>query len=292
MRKAPALIVRHRRMTLVIGVILACLMAIAAISVSVELYQAGAALPIVLAPQIFFLIAVGFLKLAYDRWATSTICLYISADGLVLPGMSTRRIPWIDVRSVRCISSTPTLEHATSPRHYLLLEADVPAISRSQPGLLWWRAQQLVFDVSQLDASKDAILEAFYRFHPAAVADAEVARAHAAAAKSNVRRRRLPIGATIMLSSRYIRAKTAPLQAGCREIWSTVEAAWRRLAPQVRREARLIMLGAVIVQRTTAVYAQRLALMLRDVTMTNLARGHRGVRVAAFAVRHRFVRSV
>jgi len=291
MRKAPALIVRHRRMTLVIGVLLACLMVIAAICVSIGLYLADATLAIVLVPQIFVLIAVGLLKLAYDRWATSTVCLCVSADGLLLPGMSTRRIPWIDVRSVRCISSTPTPEHATKPRHYLLLEADVPAVSRSQPGLLWWRAQQLVFDVSQLDASRDAILEAFYRFHPAAVADAEVASAQTAAAKSDGERPRLPMAATIRLCAQHIRAKSAPLLAA-QDMWSDAVVTWHRLALQVRREAQLVMLGAAIVRRTTVSYAQRLVRIARDVTLTNLARGQRSARVAAVAVRHRFVRSV
>jgi len=279
-------------MTLVIGILLACLMAIASIAVSIQLHHADAALAVVLAPQIFFLIAVAFLKLAYDRWAISTVCLCISADGLLLPGMSTRRIPWIDVRSVRCISSTPTPEHATRPRQYLLLEADVPAVSRNRPGLLWWRTQLVVFDVSQLDTSKDVILEAFYRYHPAAVADAEVARAQTAGAKSNAERPRLPMAETIRFGAQCIRANTASLLADCREMWSAVAAAWHRLVPHVRREARLVMLGAAIVQRTTASYAQRLALTLRDMTMTNLARGHRGVRVAAAVIRHRFVRSV
>jgi hypothetical protein len=292
MLNAPALIVRHRPKTLVTGVLLACLMAIAAIAASIRLYLADAALAIVLAPQIFTLVTAGLLKLAYDRWATSLVCLRVSAEGLVLPGLSARRIPWIDVHSVRCISCTPTPEHATMPRQYLLLEADVPAVSRSQPGLLWWRTQQLVLDVSELDTSKDVILEAMYRYNPAAIADAEVARAQTAAPKSNVVRPRLPLTETITFGAQSIRAEAASLLADCRQLWSAAVAARRRLARQVRREARLIMLGAVIVQRTTASYAQRLALILRDLTMTNLARGHRTVRVAAVGIRHRFVRSV
>lgn len=82
MLNAPALVVRHRRVTLVIGVLLTCLMAIASIAVSTGLYLADAALAIVLAPQIFTFISVGLLKVAYDRWATSTVCLCISAEGL------------------------------------------------------------------------------------------------------------------------------------------------------------------------------------------------------------------
>ena len=98
MLNAPALIVRHRHQPLVIGVLLACLMAIASIAVSIGLHPADAALAIVLAPQIFTFITAGLLKLAYDRWATSLVCLRVSAEGLVLPGLSARRIPWIDVR--------------------------------------------------------------------------------------------------------------------------------------------------------------------------------------------------
>jgi hypothetical protein len=295
MRNAPPLIVRHRHLPLVIGVLLACLMAIASIAVSIGLHLADAALAIVLAPQIFTLISVGLLKLAYDRWATVLVCLRVSAEGLVLPGMSTRRIPWIDVHSVRCISCTPTREHATRPRQYLLLEADVPAVSRSQPGLLWWRTQQVVFDVSELDTSKDVILEAIYRYNPAAIADAEVARAQTAApaaAKSKGAHPRLPMVETIAFGVQSIRAKSASLLADCRPMWFAAAATWHRLARQVRREARLTMLGATIVQRTTVSHAQRLALILRDMAMENIARGHRTVREAAVVIRHRFVRSV
>lgn len=291
MLNAPELVVRHRRVTLVIGVLLACLMAIASIAVSIELYLADAALAIVLAPQIFFLIAVGFLKLAYDAWATSTVCLCISAEGLSLPGMTTRRIPWIDVRSLRCISSTPTPEHATRPQQYLLLEADVPAVSRNRPGFLWWRTQLLVLDVSLLDTRKDVILEAVYRYNPAAVAAVDVGRAQTAST-SDAARLHLPMIETLRFGVQCIRAEAAALLADCNEMWSATVVAWHRLAPQVRREARLVMLGAAIVQRTATYHVQRLALMLRDMTMTHLARGHRTARVAAVVIRHRFVRSV
>jgi hypothetical protein len=294
MLNAPALIVRHRRSTLVIGVLLACLMAIASIGVSIELYRSEAALAVVLAPQVFVLIAAGMLKLAYDRWATSLVCLRVSPEGLSLPGMAARRIPWMDVRSVRCIACRPTPEHASRPRQYLLFEVNMPTVSRTgRPGFLWWRAQLLVLDVSELDTSKDVILEAVYRYHPAAVADAEVGRAQpAAAAKSNVARLHLPMPETLRFGAQCIRVEAASLIADCRELWSAAVATWHRLAPQVRREMRLLMLGAAIVQRTTASYAQWLALTLRDMAMANLARGHRGVRVAAVVIRHRFVRSV
>ena len=168
----------------------------------------------------------------------------------------------------------------------------MPAVSRNRPGLLWWRAQVLVLDVSQLDTRKDVILEAVYRYNPAAVADAEVGRAQTAAAKTHAARLHLPMIETLRFGAQCIRAEVASLLADCVELRSAAVAAWHRLAPHVRREARLVMLGAAIVQRTTASYAQRLAATLRDMTMTNLARGHRGVRVAAVVIRHRFVRSV
>src|SRR5262249_51539777 len=140
MLNAPALIVRHRRLTLVIGVLLACLMALAAIGVSIELYRANASFGFVLAPQTFVLIAAIMLKLAYDRWATSLVCLHVSDEGLWLPGMTTRRIPWTDVRSVRCVACRPTREHVARPRHYLLFEVNMPTVSRGGlPGFLWWR---------------------------------------------------------------------------------------------------------------------------------------------------------
>jgi hypothetical protein len=292
MLNAPALIVRHRRFTLVIGVLLTCLMAIATIAVSIELYRAEAALAIVLAPQIFVVIAAAMLKLAYDRWATSMVCLSISPQGLLLPGMSERRIPWIDVRSVRSISSTPTLEHATKPCQYLLFEVEVPAVSRNRPGLLWWRPQVLVLDVSRLDTRKDVVLEAVYRYNPAAVADAEVGRTKAAAARPDAARLRLPMAATIGFYAQCIRVETAALRADCGELWSGAVATWHRLTPLVRREARTLTLGAIALQRNTVWHAQRLVLALRDMTMTNLARGHRTVREAAVVIRHRFVRSV
>jgi hypothetical protein len=293
MLNAPALIVRHRRLRLVIGVVLACLMAIASIGVSIELYRADAALAVVLAPQIFVLIAAGLLKLAYDRWATSLVCLRASAEGLSLPGMAARRIPWMDVRSVRCIACRPTPDHAGRPRQYLLFEVNVPTVSRTgRPGFLWWRAQLLVLDVSELDTSKDVILEAVYCYNPAAVADAEVGRAQPAAAKSKAARLHLLMAERLRFGAQCIRAEVASLLADCGELWSAAVATWHRLAPRVRREMRLVMLGAAIVQRTTASYTQWLALTLRDLTMANLARGHRGVRVAAVVIRHRFVRSI
>ena len=164
-----------------------------------------------------------------------------------------------------------------------------------RPGLLWWRTQQLVLDVSELDTRKEVILEAMYRYNPAAVADAEVAtRANcgASSAQTHAARPRLPMAETITFGAQCIRAEAASLLADCRQMWSAAVAAWHRLAPRVRREARLVMLGAAIVQRTTARYAQQLALILRDMATANLARGHRGVRVAAVVIRHRFVRSV
>lgn len=292
MLNAPALIVRHRRFTLVIGVLLACLMAVATIAISIELYRAEAALAIVLALQIFVVIAVALLKLAYDRWATSMVCLSISAEGLSLPGMSERRIPWIDVRSVRSISSTPTPEHATRPCQYLLFEVEVPAVSRNRPGLLWWRPQVLVLDVSRLDTRKDVILEAVYRYNPAAVADAEVGRAKIPAARSNAVRRHLPMIETIKFSAQCIRVEAASLLADCGELWSGAVATWHRLTPLLRREARILTLGTIALQRNTVWHAQRLVQALRDMTMTNLARGHRTMREAAVVIRHRFVRSV
>lgn len=293
MLNAPALIVRHRRLTLVIGVLLACLMAIAAIGLSIALYRTDAALAVVLAPQLFALIAAGLLKLAYDQWATSLVCLRVSADGLSLPGMSARRIPWMDVRSVRCIACSPTPEHAGRPRHYLLFEVNMPTVSRvGAPGFLWWRAQLLVLDVRELDTSKDVILETVYQFHPAAIADAEVGRAQPAAARSNAPRLRLTMPATIRFGAQSMRAEAASLLADCGELRSAAVATWHRLAPHVRREMRLLMLGAAIVQRATAAHAQWLALTLRDMTLANLERGHRSVRVAAVVIRHRFVRSV
>jgi hypothetical protein len=293
MNKAPVLIVRHRRSTLVIGVLLACLMAIASIAVSIELYRAEASLAIALAPQIFVLIAAGMLKLAYDRWATSLMCLRVSADGLWLPGMAARRIPWTDVRSVRCIACRPTIEHVTRPRQYLLFEVNMPTVSRvGQPGFLWWRAQLLVLDVNELDTAKDVILDAVYRCHPAAVADADVGRTQIAAAKSRAVRLHLPMADTFRFGAQCIRAEAATLLADCRDMFAAAVATWHRLAPHVRREMRLLQIGAAILQRSAAAHAQQLAQTLRDMTLTNLARGHRTVRVAAVVIRHRFVRSV
>jgi hypothetical protein len=293
MLDAPALIVRHRRYTLVVGILLTCLMAIASIALSIEFHRADAALAIVLAPQVFLVIAAALLKLAYHRWATSLVCLRVSAEGLWLPGMSARRIPWADVRSVRCIECRPTPEHAARPRQYLLFEVNMPTISRiGRPGFLWWRAQELVLDVGELDTSKDAILEAVYLYYPAAVADAKVARRQPAVSKSEGVRLRLPIPATVRFCAACVRVEAASLLADCRKMWSAASAAWHRLAPLVRREARLVMLGAAIAHRVTVYHAQCLAAMLRDMTMTNLARGHRTVRVAAVVIRHRFVRSV
>jgi hypothetical protein len=292
MLNAPALIVRHRRYTLVIGILLTCLMAVASIALSLALHRAGAALAVFLAPLIFVLMAAGLLRLAYDRWSKSLVSLRVAAEGLSLPGLSARRIPWTDVRSVRCIDCRPTAEHGGRTRQYLLFEVNMPTISRiGRPGFLWWRAQELVLDVGELDTSKDVILEAVYRFYPAAVADAEVGRKPVEANKSQGVRLRLPIPAAIRFCAQCIRAEAASLLADCKVMWSAAAAAWHRLAPKVRREARLVMLGAAIAQRITIHHAQSLAAMLRDVAMPHLERGHRTVRVAAIVIRHRLVRS-
>ena len=200
MNHAPALIVRHRRFTLVIGVLLACLMAIAAMGVSIELHRAHAALALVLAPQIFVLVAAAMIKLAYDRWATSLVCLSISAEGLALPGIATRPIPWTAIRAVRGICCNPTPEHAITPRHYLLFDVETPAnFGIDRPGIVRRHVAPLpagaplvTLDISELDTSKEAILDAVRRFHPAAVADAEARRSNHPAAGANYGSIRIP----------------------------------------------------------------------------------------------------
>jgi hypothetical protein len=245
----------------------------------------------VLAPQIFVLIAAGLLKLAYQRWATSLVCLRVSRDGLSLPGIAARRIPWADVRSVRSVACTPTPDHTSQPRQYLLFEVNMPTVSRvGQPAFLWWRAQLLVLDVRDLDVGKDAILDAVYRYHPAAVADAEVGRTFAAS-RSAVARVQVPGIESLRFAAQCIRAETVSLLADCGELRAAAVAAWHRAAPHVRREVRLLMLGAAILRRSAAVHVQWLTLTLRDMATANIARGHRTVRVAAVVIRHRFVRS-
>ena len=210
------------------------------------------------------------IKLAYDRWATSLVCLRVSAEGLSLPGMAARRIPWTDVRSVRGISCSPTPEHAMTPRQYLLFEVGRAGGQPSaSPGSLWWRAHLFVLDVSELDTRKDVILDAVYRYNPAAVADADVARAQTAAPAApnpmpRARACRWPRRSAF--GAQCIRAEAAALLADCSEMWPAAVAAWHRLAPRVRREARTALGAAIALQRSTAAHAQQLAQTLRDMT--------------------------
>jgi hypothetical protein len=255
MQNAPALLVRHRRSTLVIGILLACAMAIAAIGVSIELHQAEAAISLVLAPLVFVAIAAGMLRLAYERWSTSTVCLAASAEGLSLPGTSARLIPWSAVRSVRNICCSLTAEYAAEPRQYLLFEIEAaPArgIGRSYAPLV-------VLDVSEVDTSKDVILDAMRYFRSVAVANTNLGReirpAHGAAAAR--------IGLSPLelawLGARRLSVGAAPLAAS------------------VLSDARTLIAAAAALQRTIIAHLQH-ARALRYIAMTRFARGHRFVR--------------
>jgi hypothetical protein len=269
MQNAPTLIVRHRRSTLVIGILLACAMAIAAIGVSIELQQAEAAISLVLAPLVFVAIAAGMLRLAYERWATSMVCLAASHEGLSLPGTSARLIPWSAVRSVRNICCSLTAEYAAEPRQYLLFEIEAaPArgIGRSYAPLV-------VLDVSDVDTSKDVILEAVRRFRSASAVNANLGRtmrpAQAAAARIGLSPLELA-----WLGARRLSVGAAPLAAS------------------VLADARTLVAAASALQRTMIAHLQHHARALRCIAMTRYARGQRFVRVTAIGVRHRLVRSL
>jgi len=300
MNNAPALIVRHRRFTLVIGVLLACLMAIAAMGVSIELHRAQAALALVLLPQIFVVVAAGMIKLAYDRWATSLVCLSVSAEGLSLPGVATRPIPWTAVRSVRGICCNPTPEHAITPRHYMLFDVETPAnFGIDSPGIVRRHVAPLpagaplvTLDISELDTSKEAILDAVRRFHPVAVADAEARRPNHPAAGANDGSIRFPSVDEITAGAQRLYSGATALLARRGEVWPAAVAEWYRLAPRARREARTLVVAAVALQRNTAAHVQHRALRLRAAAAAHLARGQQIMQAAALGIRHRFDRSV
>ena len=300
MNHAPALIVRHRRFTLVIGVLLACLMAIAAMGVSIELHRAHAALALVLAPQIFVLVAAGMIKLAYDRWATSLVCLSISAEGLALPGIATRPIPWTAIRSVRGICCNPTPEHAITPRHYMLFDVETPAnFGIDRPGIVQRHVAPLpagaplvTLDISELDTSKEAILDAVRRFHPVAVADADARRSNHPAAGANDGSIRFPSTEEIIANARRLYDGATALLARRHEVWPAAVAEWNRLAPRVRNETHRLMVAAVALQRTTVALVQHRALKLRATAVARFARGQRLMYAAALGLRHRFDRSI
>ena len=300
MNHAPALIVRHRRFTLVIGALLACLMAIAAVGVSIELHRAHAGLTLVLLPQMFVLVAAGMIKLAYDRWATSLVCLSVSEEGLSLPGVATRPIPWTAVRSVRGICCNPTPDHAITPRHYMLFEVETPAVfGIDRPGIVRRHVAPLpagaplvTLDISELDTSKEAILDAVRRFHPAAVADADARRSNHPAAGANDGSIRFPTVEEITDGAQRLYNGATALLARRGEVWPAAVAEWQRLAPRARREARSLMVAAVALQRSTAVHVRQRALRWRDTTAAHLVRGQQIMLAAALGIRHRFDRSV
>ena len=300
MNHAPALIVRHRRFTLVIGVLLACLMAIAAMGVRIELHRAHATLALVLAPQIFVLVAAGMVKLAYDRWATSLVCLSISAEGIALPGIATRPIPWTAIRGVRGICCNPTPEHAITPRHYMLFDIETPAnFGVDRPGIVRRHVMPLpagaplvTLDISELDTSKEAILDAVRRFHPVAVVDADARRSNHPAAGANDGSIRIPSIEEITAGARHLYTGAATLLARRNEVWPAAVAEWNRLAPRARHETRKLMVAAVALQRTTVAQVQHRAHMARSTAVAQFANGQRILHAAALGIRHRFDRSV
>jgi hypothetical protein len=275
MHNAPILIVRHRRSTLVVGILLACVMAVAAIGVSIELHWAEAAFALVLAPLVFVLVAVGMLRLAYERWATSLVCLSVSAEGLSLPGTASGPIPWRAVRSVRGICCSLTSEYAATPSQYLLFEIDAPtgsSIGRS--ATLRSDSPLVVLDVSAIDTSKDVILDAVRRYRPAAVADIDLGQEIRPAAVPAAGRVGLSPLELAWLGARRLSVGAAPLAAS------------------VLSDARTLIAAAAALQRTTIARLQQYARALRYIAMTRFARGHRLVRVTAIGVRHRLVRSL
>lgn len=247
MTNEPALIVRHSRFTLVIVVLLAALIAIAAIGITIELYHAQAAIALMLLPQIATLLAAYLAKMAWDRWAASSASLTVSAEGMTLPGVTMRPIPWTAVRSVRAVCSSPDPQHGAARRHYVFFDVDAPeSFGVEQLGAMGWLAAPvppgaplLTLDLSELDTGRDAILGAVHRFHPAAVDAAPAAGASLAADVSL----RFPTWREVTVAAHRLRIESATLAARRGEVAPAIT----RLARKGRTEAAALAkeIGAI-----------------------------------------------
>ena len=294
MTNAPALIVHYRRFTLVIALLLAGQLVIAAVGISIELHKTQAGVALMLSPQILVLFAAYLAKTACDRWATSAVCLTVSAEGLMLPGLTERPIPWTAVKSVRGICCSPAPEQAATPRHYVLFDVEAPesfgvvrrGVVQKLTSPLPSGAPPLAIDLSELDAGKEAIVEAVRRFHPQAVSDAE-AHPTGAAAFANDASIRFPSVQQLRLGFGRMRADIARGLDRRGEILPAVIEAWRRSEPRLRAGALALMAAAADAQRTAIATARLRALSIREQAAASLVRRLDGVRTAVLGIRHR-----
>jgi hypothetical protein len=297
MTNAPALIVHYRRFTLVIALLLAAQLVVAGVGISIELHKTQAGVALMLSPQILVLFAAYLAKTACDRWATSAVCLTVSAEGLMLPGLTERPIPWTAVKSVRGVCCSPAPERAATPRHYVLFDVEAPeSFGVARRGAVQKLTSPvpagvppLALDLSELDAGKEAIVDAVRRFHPQAVADAE-AHPIDAAAVANDASLRFPSAQELRVGAGRLRADIAAGFARRREIWPAAVEEWHRSAPRLRAGALALIATATDVQRTAVTSARRQALSLRERAAAHVARALDTVRNATLGIRHRIVR--
>ena len=276
MTNSPALIVHYRRFTLVITLLLACQLLVASIGVSIELHKTQAGVALMLSPQILVLFAAYLAKTACDRWSSSAICLTVSAEGLMLPGLTERPIPWTAVKSVRGVCCSPAPEQAATPRHYVLFDVDAPQSFGVPPRTAVHNltapvplgVPPLALDLSELDTGKEAIVEAVRRFHPQAVADAVAPRSGSSAASANDASIRFPSPQEIRVGFGRMRADVARGFGRRDEVLPAVVDAWRLSEPRLRA----LIAAAVDMQRSTVAGAQDMSLSLRDLAAANVAR--------------------
>jgi hypothetical protein len=286
MTNAPALIVHYRRFTLVIALLLACQLVIAAVGISIELHKTQAGVALMLSPQILVLFAAYLAKTACDRWATSAVCLTVSAEGLMLPGLTQRPIPWTAVKSVRGICCSPAPEQAATPRHYVLFDVEAPeSFGVARRGAVQHLtsplpsgAPPLAIDLSELDAGKEAIVEAVRRFRPEAVVDADPERPGALAAGANDASLRFPSPQELRLGFGRMRADVARGFGRRDEVLPAVVDAWRRSEPRLRAGAQTLIAAAVEMQRSSVASARDLSLSLKDLTAATVATGMENLR--------------
>ena len=297
MTNAPALVVRHRRFTLVVALMLSAALATAAVGVSMELHAAGAGIGPILAPLVLVLLAGCLAKNAYDRWAGSNVRLTVSAEGLTLPGIVVRPIPWPAVRAVRGLCCNPTPDYAATPRQYVLFEVEEPegfgacrrGRLRTLAAPLPAGAPPITLDLSELDADQETVLAAVHRFHPAAVAG-DALRDGEAFALANEASLAFASFDEVGRAAGRARATTAALLGRRVEFGPAVTVAGRDAARRIHAASRALCSAAATFYCDVDATAHRWIRSIHQWAETRSAATTETLRRTLTVIRHRLVR--
>lgn len=293
MTNSPALIVRHARFTPAVTMLLAVVLAVAAIGLSVELHKAGVGIALVLAPQVLVLLAAYLAKVAADRWRHTAVRLAVSAEGLTMPGITDRPIPWTAVTQLRVVCCSPVPEQGVAPRHYLFLAVEAPDSFGVRSRNILQRfsaplpvdAPPITLDLTELDAGREAVLSAVHRFVPGAIGDAQPG------AWANDASIPVPTVAELHLAARRTGAVISALAARRGEFQAAALNMGKSWALHAKIEGLALIAAAGTLQRRTAAEMRSRLSSWHDQVAAIAARTHTTVRNATFDLRHRLKRN-